>query len=193
MRVIDIIKDTCTFLQMDEEFEYLNSYDVSSDTFLKSASLNIEKNIELLLKCTSLVVNTICTEYIKLKDSTYVYATDGRIKYSDISEYVPYSIVSVEDEFGLVPFSDFNDEIVVENFGRYKVTYLYSLGDMNLDTDLSILRLPSKSIGYGVASEYLYITKLYDDASIWDTRFKSSLLNLLSNKKRRYIKPRRWY
>lgn len=191
MKVIDVLKDTCTFLQMEDEYKYLCSY--SNDTFSNTASDAVIKNVELLLKCTNLIVDTICSEYIKLKDSTFVHTVDGRIGYSDISENQIYNIIGVEDSFGPVQFSDFNSEVCVDNPGRYKVTYLYSISNLNYDSDLSIFRLPTKDIAYGVISEYLYIEKLYDDAAIWDKRFKSTILNLLSNKKRLYIKPRRWY
>lgn len=193
MRVIDILKDTCTFLQMEDEYSYVCGYDTESCTFQNEGSAEVIKNVELLLKCVGLVLGTISTEYVKLKDSTYVYTNDGRIKYSDLSDNYVYSIVSVEDDYGSVSFSDYNSEICVSNFGKYKVTYLYTISDIDYNTDVSIYRLPIRTMSYGVASEYLYITKLYDDASIWDTRFKSSMLNLLSNKKHRYIRPRRWY
>ena len=193
MKVIDILKDACTFLQMEDEYDYLSSYNIDSNTFSNESSDSVSRNVKLLSKCVSLVVDTICSEYIKLKDSVYVYTIDGRIKYSDISENQVYSIVSVEDDGGLVQFSDYNSEICVSNSGRYRVTYLYGISNLDYDSDLSIFRLPSKDIAYGVISEFLYIEKLYDDASIWDKRFKSTILNLLSNKKHLYIKPRRWY
>lgn len=191
MKIIDIIKDTCTYLQMEEELQYVLSYDGSS--FLMEASEDIVKNVNLLLKCVNLVLNTIVSEYVHLKDCTYVNTNNCRISYSDLTTNNIVKIVSVETNNKKVSYTDFGDEVCVESNGNYKVTYLYTLKDFDFGEQLSIVKLPSKSIAYGVASEYLYINKLYDDASVWDVRFKNCLLNLLSNKKHLYVKPRRWF
>lgn len=193
MKVIDIIKDTCTFLQMTDELEYLNTYVFETNSFGENENEEIIKNVNLLLKCVNLVINTICSEYVKLKDSTYIYTDTCKIDYSELSDNNITNIISVENDYKMVPFTDFGREICVERIGKYKVTYLYTLPDYDFGDDIAEIKLPTKDIAYGVAGEYLYINKLYDDAVVWDTRFKNSLLNLLSNRKHLYIRPRRWF
>lgn len=194
MKVIDVIKDTCTYLQMEEELEYVLSYNVDTNKFdLEPNSVDVSKNLNLLLKCVNLVLNTIVSEYVNLKDCTYLVSNNCRIKYEDVTSNNIVKIVSVENDNKKVAFSDFGSEICVEKDDKYKVTYLYTLENVDFSDDVSIIKFPCKSIAYGVASEYLYINKLYDDASVWDVRFKNSMLNLLQNKKHRFIKPRRWF
>lgn len=192
MRVIDVIKDTCTFLQLEEELAYLNTYNESTKLFEGDVSDKTEKNINLLVKCFNLVMDTISSEYIKLKDKTTTYTDTGRIPYADITDHNVSTIISVEQD-GVVSFADYGGEIVVNGTGKYDVTYLYTLSFCGIEDSIYEVHIPTKTIAYGVASEYLYIERLYDDAAIWDSRFKSSLLNILINKKHRYIKPRRWY
>ena len=196
MKVIDVLKDTCTFLQLEDELKYLKSFNEETNTFENDVEINddVKHNVDLLVKCFNLVLNTICTEYLKFKDSTLVVSSNKRISYDQITNNNICNVLCVEDETGQgVVFADYGGEIVVYQDGKYKVTYTYSLNDYEIDETVNEISLPIKSIAYGVASEYLYINKFYDDANIWDVRFKNSLINLLSNKKRLYVKPRRWF
>ena len=195
MKVIDVLKDTCTFLQLEEELKYLKSFNENDNVFeLENVLEETKNNIDLLVKCFNLVLNTVCTEYVKLKDSTLVSTNNKRIAYNKITNNKICNILCVEDESGQgVVFADYGGEIVLYMDGKYKVTYTYCLNDVEIDESVNEINLPAKCIAYGVASEYLYINKLYDDANIWDVRFKNSLLNLLSNKKHLYLKPRRWF
>ncbi len=196
MKVIDVLKDTCTFLQLEEENKYLKTFNEDTKTFgiAEDIQEEVKNNVDLLVKCFNLVLNTICTEYVKLKDSTLICSTHKRISYDQITNNNICNVLCVEDESGQgVVFADYGGEIVLYADGKYKVTYTYYLNDFEIDESVNEINLPSKSIAYGVASEYLYINKLYDDANIWDVRFKNSLLNLLSNKKHMYVKPRRWF
>lgn len=197
MKVINVIKDTCTYLQLENELEYLNTYDEETKTFNGESVVNntsLVKNLNLLVKCFNFVLNTVCSEYVKLKDSVWVHTTTGKISYDEISSNEIVSVISCENESGKkIQFADFGGEIVINQTGKIKVNYTYMLNDLEITDEVNVVTIPEKTFAYGVASEYLYITKLFDDASVWDTRFKNSLLNLLSTKKQLYIKPRRWF
>lgn len=195
MKVIEVIKDACIYLTKEEELNYLVKKENNSEVDFDEEKLKeIINNTDLLVKCFNFVLNTLCSEYLKLKDKVVVHTNTGKIAYSEISDFNILNIISIEDDMGnSVPFADYGGEVVLSAIGRYKITYTYCFDDMDIDTSINEITIPAKTLAYGVASEYLYINKLYDDAAIWDTRFKNSLSNLLSNKKQLYIKPRRWF
>ena len=53
-------------------------------------------------------------------------------------------------------------------------------------------RLSARVIAYGVASEFCYLEMLYDDASIWEARFKNSLLIACRKRGELTLKKRGW-
>jgi hypothetical protein len=54
-------------------------------------------------------------------------------------------------------------------------------------------KISARILAYGVASEYCFLEMLYDDATLWETRYKNALLNAQRKKGELKLKKRGWF
>ena len=52
--------------------------------------------------------------------------------------------------------------------------------------------IPERVYAYGVVKEFYFIQALYEDAKIWDERFKNSIETFLRKKGNTFLPRRRW-
>ena len=73
------------------------------------------------------------------------------------------------------------------------VEVIYSTPALELKEDEEFTsNLPERIFAYGVAREYFFIKNLYEDANIWEERFKGSLQIMLRRKSEVKIPRRSW-
>ena len=79
--------------------------------------------------------------------------------------------------------------------GVVEVEFAYQPGQVssiNETIDFSNYKLNERVLSYGVVAEYNFLYANYDDATIWDNRFKNSLSNLIRPRREIKIKQRLW-
>lgn len=54
-------------------------------------------------------------------------------------------------------------------------------------------KISARVIAYGVASEYCFLEMLYDDATLWESRYKNALLVASRKKGELKLKKRGWF
>lgn len=194
MTIKDIVELASVYLQLED---VLSTSDFSSSL---NASVNPQvtadeittRNINLLIRCTSLVLSEIATDFIKLKKQETLPVVNSQISYNAFSENV-LDVLKVKT-LGEMPlkFKKHPEAVMVNHDGNVLVEYRYlpasykALSDEIVGFDL----VPARIIAYGVASEYSFISGMNSEASIWDERFKNAMLSL--SKKSGNIPPRRW-
>ncbi len=152
-----------------------------------------QKELDILLRCLNLVVSDISTEYLpiyKEKDITFI---DGQKKLSEIDSDL-FQIVSLKDHYdNNIRFRIFDSHISA-NTEYAHVVYTVFAKNCTLDGDIDefSVRLPDRVLAYGTAMEYSFISSLFDDAQIWESRYKNSLLALSSKKHDVVMPKRRW-
>ena len=109
------------------------------------------------------------------------YAPEG----SDV--LAVYDVYDNKLEFKLLPF------YVKTKPDAVKVEYTYLPPEYTLDETIAYDEklIPMRVIAYGVTAEYSLISGRFDEASIWDRRYKNSVLNL-TLPKNTFIKGRYW-
>lgn len=188
--VKDIIKLACTYLQMDS---IKNSVLLGGDSEVSGDDQYI---VDSLLECVNLTNNVLASEYIKLYKTKVVETTDGIVPYYKLVDGVisPNQIISVKDGYGNKLIYKLFDSYIKTVTGSVEVTYTYIPSSVTIDDTIDSypLRLSERIYAYGVASEYSFINGMYEDAIMWDERFKNSLLNVTGPKGQVSIKKRRW-
>lgn len=187
MRVEDILKQVLTLLNDIDTYDRINhgNLNVMQD--------NDKLTFKTLLNCINLTNNLIASEYYLLKDSSEVYS-NGKIPFSSISRTTISEILKVEAMGQSVSFKAFSNHIETVN-GLVKVYYSYLPKQVNYvsdNIDCYPAKLSERIFAYGVISEYCFVMGMYDDASVWDSRFKSSLQTILRPKHEIKIKQRLW-
>ena len=118
---------------------------------------------------------------------------DGKFNLSDLDTNI-YQIVKVCDEYNTAVKFEVIDGKIVANIVNASIKYTKFADEVELNGNVETFNkiMPARILAYETAMEYSFVNSLFDDASIWESRYKNSLL-VLSQKKHNLIMPkRRW-
>lgn len=181
MQVKDIIKLACSFTDNED---LVSAIDGNSLTSAQSLI------VDHLVNCFNLVNNEIATEYIPYLKTETFQTSSFKVYFSSFTGNVN-EIISVKDNKGRnVKYKIFSDYIVAL---ASEIEVVYSIKPQALSLSSSFTSLiPERVFAYGVAREYYFLQTLFDDANVWENRFKDSL-QVLARKKSEIVLPgRRW-
>ena len=181
MLVKDIIKLACKFTENDDIAQAITNNNLSQEQSLV---------VDCLVNCFNLVNNEIASEYLPYVKSEEIETNNFKINFSDFTSTFR-EVISIKDCYGNnVKYKVFDGYLMV--FAN-KVTVVYAClpQALALSSEFDSL-LPERVFAYGIAREYYFIQTLFDDADIWESRFKNSL-KVLTRKKSEIVLPkRRW-
>lgn len=190
MEVISIIKLVATYLQLDE---------LLNDSLLGGTNETTDENlkeINLLVSCVNLCNNIVATDYIPLTRTAVISNSNGTIPISSVDNgrKTIYEILNVKNKFDESQVFKIigNDIKTVKGFVQINYSYFPDSVDLESDINCYITKLTDRIFAYGVACEYCFIKGMYDDASIWDVRFKESMKTICRPKKNMIIPSRSW-
>lgn len=150
--------------------------------------------VNTLISCLNLVINQIASEYVTLKDKVKVTSSTGVIYYSNLSKKVVVDVLGVKLNGVPVEYSCKPDKLETVP-GTLEIEFAYQptqLNSINSTIDFANFKLNERVLAYGLVAEYNFLYANYDDAAIWDNRFKTSLSNLLRPRREVKIKQRLW-
>ncbi|MBP3431684.1 MAG: hypothetical protein J6K39_02390 [Clostridia bacterium] len=184
MTVKEIIKLVCEFVGESEIFSKF-----SQDSTLNEVE---QEKVDRMLRCFNLVNQEIASDYLPFLTKENVEMKGDIINFADLSKRL-VNIYEVRNRFGMsLKFKLFPN--YVEVAGKAKsVTYSFLPDEKGLEDDVEMMcGLSERVYAYGIASEYLLIDGVSEDAEIWESRFKESLF-MLSRRRGEHILPkRRW-
>ncbi len=188
MSTKQVLELTATFLGK-EELLNCSYFTGTSDDMTDEQ----EKELDMLLRCLNLVVSDISTEYLPIYREKDITFTDGIMMLSDIDTDL-FQIVSLKDHYGNnIRFRIFDSHISANaNYAHITYTVFAKNCTLSGDIDEFSVKIPDRVLAYGTAMEYCFISSLFDDAQIWESRYKSSLLTLSSKKHSVVMPKRRW-
>ncbi|MBO5395176.1 MAG: hypothetical protein J6A28_04700 [Clostridia bacterium] len=182
MKVKDVILKACDFIGKDELALALSS----------SGELSAEQQVlkESLVKYFNLVREEIANEFQPIMQAEKFIVRNFKLSFSDFSKPLQ-EIYAVKDKFGRnVNYKIFEDYIFV--CGReVEVIYSSVATPLAFDGEFSS-SLPERIYAYGVAREYYFINNLFEEANVWEGRFKGALEIMLRRKSEVKIPQRRW-
>ena len=180
MLVKDIIALACDFTENQKV----------KDALADNLTLTDEESAicDSLVKCFNLVNNEIASEYIPILKNEVVKTKDFKVEFSDLT-FSPSQIISVKDAYGRkIRFKVFDDYIMALA-SSVEITYTTMPTQLTLESEFSST-LPERVYAYGIAREYYFLQSLFDDADIWEERFKNTL-QVLQRKRSEILMPRR--
>lgn len=180
MLVKDIILKACDFIG-NEELSQI----ITSDGEMTSEQT---RELETLVKCFNLVYNEVICEYKPIVKIEKIKVENKKVSFDDFQNKV-VNILAVKDNFGeKVAFKVFESYILVDA-DEVEVWFATTAKDYTINDEIDST-IPERVFAYGIAREYYFIQTLYEDAEIWEERFKNSL-QVLDRKKSSTILPRR--
>lgn len=187
VKVSDVLEIACDILDLEEVYAFVLDNTIND--------LKAEKEAKLLLKCFNLVYSELMTEYVPLKHKEKVFIRNNGVLNVGLLSKDLYKVIRVLDRFNnSVPFEVFKNEITLDyGSGECEIEYSYLDKKKNFSDLIEYENYPTKRvIAYGVVAEYLLITGVYDEASLWNSRFKQSLKNEIRRARETRIKARRY-
>ncbi len=150
-----------------------------------------QEKVDCLTRCFNLVNQEIASDYLPFLTKESVDC-ESILNFSDLKKQVVH-VYEIKNRFGMnLKFRLFPNFAEINGHAR-SVTYSFLPDELTLESTVDApCNLSARIYAYGVASEYLLIDGLSEDAEIWENRFKESLF-MLSRKHGEHVLPkRRW-
>lgn len=182
MLVKDIILNVCDFLENKDLHDAITS----------GAELTEEQaeEVETYVNCLNLVRNEIATEFLPNAKLEKAKTNKGKVEFSSLSSDV-IEVLSVRDVFGnSLAFDVFSDCITV-NASEVEIKYNASPEKLDFESEFVSI-LPARVYAYGIVREKFFIQAMYEDANVWEARFKNSIQSLARKKNETVVARRRW-
>lgn len=189
MTAKEIIKNVCI---------YLGKEDILTSSFFEpdgqEISIDAQKDIEKMLKCINDITEELATQYIPITKTKVIQLDGGAIDLFSIDDYI-HEIISVKSLSGKTLRYVISGNKMVCLASKVEITYKVYPEEITLEGNAENFggKLSARIIAYGVASEYCFLEMLYDDATLWETRYKNALLNAQRKKGELKLKKRGWF
>jgi hypothetical protein len=145
-----------------------------------------------LLRCANLVLNEIVCDYFPLRGETAAASVNGVVRFDALAERV-LEIVSVESNGVRVKFKCFPGYLKAECSGTVKVNFSYVPEDRGENDDADVPeKIAPRLTAYGAAAEYCLLRGMFEEAVIWEKRFRDSLAAALKKQREIRIPARAW-
>ena len=182
MTVKEILLAAATELNILDEVE----------AYLSGITTSGEAQAKVLLRCFNLVENEVALDYLPLLAEDEVESETGVIYYASLPRE-PARVLGVWDEWGnAVPFTLFPDYLKTQpNKVRVRYTYLPKAKSFKDKSDFT-LQASVHLFAYGIAAEYALASGLFEEAAVWDQKYKDAIKAAYCAKPPRRIRSRRW-
>lgn len=193
MKIRDIAELTAVLLQKHDLLAGGVFNGEPQDDFVKN-QLADNRELRLLIRCVNLVLKEVACDYIQLIHRQTMTAVEGKIDYGDFEKTL-LEIKSVKNLNGEdVRYFALPDYVAVED-GVFEVSYAFVPQDKGFfdDVDFGGTKAGDRVFAYGAAAEFCLISGNYDEALMWERRYKDAL-TVATRKTTEVIMPRRrWW
>lgn len=181
MLVKDIVMLACEFTENQDIKDSLENNNLNDEQALV---------VESLTECFNLVNNEIACEYLPIVKVERIKGKDFKFNFDLLASKV-LQVLEVRDSNGRrIKFRVFDDYFVAKA-GEVEVFYSTVPKAYGLQENF-VSVIPERVYAYAVAREYYFLRTMFDDADIWEERFKNSLQVLLAKKSTVIMSRRRW-
>ena len=157
-----------------------------------NAGSSTSEETQTLLRCFQLVQSELALDYLPLFAEDEVETETGAVFFSELT-YPPVRILKITGKIGgELDFTLFPEYVKTEA-GKLKVRYTYAPTEKTIDDECDFaLGVSTRLVAYGVASEYALAVGLYEEANVWEKKYKDAISAVYRLKRAKPIKSRRW-
>ena len=159
----------------------------------KALSEKAEGELETLVRCFNLVENEIALDYFPLKRTQEVAVKEGRIYYSALSS-APVNVHRVTSGGRVISFTLFPEYAKLkEGATEAEVLYSYIPSEKGIDGVSEFSgKISARLMAFGVCVEFCLCRAQYDEAAMWEKRYREALRAANILRRRLCVRPRRW-
>ncbi len=161
-------------------------------SYIEEGNASGEADTEALLRCFNLVENELALDYLPLYAEETLVTDTGCVYYNEFSR-TAVRVVKVEDEWGNeVPFKLFPEYLKTQG-GKLLIRYAYAPNKkmLNGESDYRV-HASVRLFAYGIAAEYSLSVGLFEEAAVWDKKYKDAIAAAYRANPCRIIQSRRW-
>lgn len=164
------------------------------EAYLNGSSTDAAAEVETktLLRCFNLVENEIALDYLPLIAEEEIESETGVIPYASLSKEA-VRVLAVCDEWGNEAAFKIFPECLKTQPQKVCVRYTY-LPEKKTFQDKSDFTLHAsvRLFAYGIAAEYSLASGLFEEAAVWDKKYKDAIKAAYCAKPIQRIRSRRW-
>ena len=186
IKINNAISDACFFLNKTDVQILLSGGTGSSE-----ASIN---ELNHLLACTRQVLKQIATDYIPCLFYEDIVVDDSeRYAINSLTQCM-LTVRSIErSSGGKVSVHQENGYLILKK-GNYHICYSYLPTVLDTSEEYTDFdgAITERVVAYGIVAEYFILSGQYDDAYIWERRFKDGLTNATKRLDNIVMGARQW-
>lgn len=189
MLVKNCIQLAATLLQLDICDSSIFSMDADERQIYDN------KELMLFVKCANLVQSELAEQYFPLTTTETIQVKDSLIDYKQLTKSI-VEVISITYKGGKINFKALASFVKLSiNSGDVEITYHYRPESTKFNENMifGTTKIDVRIIAYAIAAEYCLIKGNFEDASIWDSRYKSALQSISSINREIRVKRRGWY
>ena len=193
MTVIDILRVASEYLHLSDELAVF--FDEELELVKDEISEETQKKFDKLLLAFNNTINEIATTKFPPKSTFVHYSTSGQNKVKlgeETGKEINKVLKIYSNSRKNIVFAQVDDEVIFNSDGGYVfIVYSFLPKIYKADDSLDIFyTLGTRLIAIGVASEYLYLSEIYDDSERLRREFEEGLAMVIQESLA--IKARRW-
>ncbi len=148
--------------------------------------------VNALLRCFNLVENELAIDYLPLYAEEEIYSATGAIYFSVFSKPVVRVIHVVDESGNDAPFKLFPKYLKTQG-GKVVIRYTYTPKEKTVDGESDFpANVSLRLFAYGIAAEYSLASGMFEDAAIWEKKYKDAITAAYRVSPCRRIRSRRW-
>ena len=180
MTVKEILREAAQMLGLDDTVAYLDGEDEET------------KEAVQLLRCFNVVENELALDYLPLYAETEIDTPSGIVLYSVLPHKI-VRVLRVLDEHGeKVKYTLYPTQIKA-CVGKIKIAYTYAPCEKTLDESSDYQLQASKRLfAYGIAAEFLLGQGAFEQAAVWDKKYKDAITAAYQARPCKIMRSRRW-
>jgi hypothetical protein len=186
LNIKDIVMAAATLINREDICNYLLGVETDDLSAAK-------KDTDIMLRCFNLIENEIALEYKPLIFSENITTENGIINFDILSKQI-LEVIKVEDESeNKISYKLFHTYLKTkpENVVLY-YSFIPEKKELTSISDYLENEIPQRTMAMGIACEFSLISAMYDEAVMWDKRYKDSLERISSKKVKQVMPARRW-
>ncbi len=134
-----------------------------------------DDEINTIIKCINMIISEIASDYLPIEFKENVIVENGVIPYDSLSKRL-INLKKVTKNHSKIGAKMYPNEILVNENGEVCVEYLYMPDEVKLGGDIELSpRVTLMLIVNGVLGEYCLLQGRYEDAMLYDKRYREML------------------
>lgn len=131
-----------------------------------------DEKITLLVKCVNMIVSEIASDYVHMEYSEDIVTDDGIIPYDQLKKRL-INIKRVTKNGTKIGAKLHPEHILCDARGSLNVCYYYMPSEVKIGDKIELSpRITTMLIANGVLGEYCLLVGRYEDAALYDKRYR---------------------